>query len=109
MTEPRNRTEQFSGIADELCDLLSDAITDSLDQDWSPKDGAKYCVEALLYSSDICDRIAATRKPSALVEAITGISDDYMTSENHHPGYVLIPTLRFEKLCAAETAWKASQ
>jgi hypothetical protein len=33
-------------------------------------------------------------------EAIAGIADDYMTSEVHHPGYVLIPTERFERLVA---------
>jgi hypothetical protein len=30
--------------------------------------------------------------------AIAGISDDYMTSEHHHPGYVLIPTAKFEQI-----------
>jgi len=29
---------------------------------------------------------------------ISGIDDDYMTSEKHHPGYVLIPTEKFEKI-----------
>lgn len=37
-------------------------------------------------------------------DAIVGISDDYMTSEAHHPGHVLIPVARFEKLVAAERA-----
>lgn len=32
--------------------------------------------------------------------ALKGIADDYMTSENHHPGYVLIPTQKFEQLVA---------
>jgi hypothetical protein len=34
-------------------------------------------------------------------EALIGINDDYMTSKTHHPGYVLIPTAKFEQLCAA--------
>lgn len=37
----------------------------------------------------------------AVVEAAEGIADDYMTSEQHHPGYVLIPTERFEAIRAA--------
>lgn len=31
-------------------------------------------------------------------EAIVGIDDDYMTSSQHHPGYVLIPTAKFEHI-----------
>lgn len=33
--------------------------------------------------------------------ALGGIEDDYMTSEKHHPAYVLIPVKKFEQLCAA--------
>lgn len=36
-----------------------------------------------------------------LENAIAGIDDDYMTSEKHHPGYVLIPVAVFDRLCAA--------
>jgi hypothetical protein len=36
----------------------------------------------------------------AVVRAIGSIGDDYMTSEIHHPNYVLIPTATFERLCA---------
>ncbi|MFD1104191.1 hypothetical protein [Sphingobium olei] len=36
-----------------------------------------------------------------LREACEGIADDYMTSEAHHPGYVLIPTAKFEQIVAA--------
>lgn len=60
---------------------------------------------------DICellDRIAnaTTAQPdiAALVEAATGIDDDYMTSDAHHPGYVLIPTAKFEAIRAAISA-----
>lgn len=31
-------------------------------------------------------------------EVLIGIDEDYMTSEAHHPGYVLIPTAKFEQL-----------
>lgn len=37
----------------------------------------------------------------ALRAALTGFGDDYMTSEQHHPGYVLIPVEQFERICAA--------
>lgn len=42
-----------------------------------------------------------TKDTDALREAIEGIDDDYMTSEKHHPGYVLIPTVKFEQMVAA--------
>jgi hypothetical protein len=42
----------------------------------------------------------------ALVEAIIGVGDDYMTSEAHHPDYVLIPVAKFDQLVAAEEALK---
>lgn len=48
-----------------------------------------------------------TSEPSPLVmlrAAVEGVADDYMTSEAHHPGYVLIPTAKFEQLRAASEA-----
>lgn len=36
-----------------------------------------------------------------LEEAAQAMLDDYMTSETHHPDYVLVPTTAFEKICAA--------
>lgn len=39
----------------------------------------------------------------ALESALFGIDFDFMTSEAHHPGYVLIPSAKFEALCAAKT------
>lgn len=35
-----------------------------------------------------------------LRSALEGFDDDYMTSETHHPGYVLIPTEKFERIRA---------
>ncbi len=46
-----------------------------------------------------------TQTPDAVREAINavrGISDDYQTSEVHHPYHVLIPLAKFEQLQAAE-------
>lgn len=40
-------------------------------------------------------------RAEAALAALTGIRDDYMTSEQHHPGYVLIPAERFDALCKA--------
>lgn len=34
-------------------------------------------------------------------EALAGIGDDYMTSDKHHPGYVLIPAEKFDHLRVA--------
>lgn len=41
------------------------------------------------------------RRVEELEGALSGIADDYMTSEQHHPGYVLIPTAKFEQLRSA--------
>lgn len=38
-----------------------------------------------------------------LREALGDFGDDYMTSEQHHPGYVLIPSEQFERIRAAFT------
>lgn len=38
-----------------------------------------------------------------LREALGDFGDDYMTSEQHHPGYVLIPSEQFERIRAALT------
>lgn len=35
---------------------------------------------------------------AALVEAAKAMGDDYMTSEHHHPRYVLVPTVAFEQM-----------
>lgn len=56
---------------------------------------------------EVLQRIArhrlATRDGAVerLREACAGIVDDYMTSEAHHPGYVLIPTAKFEAIRSA--------
>lgn len=39
-----------------------------------------------------------------LRRAVEGIDADYMTSETHHPGYVLIPTAKFEEIRQALAA-----
>ncbi|WP_230770567.1 hypothetical protein [Sphingomonas sp. Leaf4] len=47
-------------------------------------------------------RVALASAPASVSAAVRGITDDYMTSEVHHPGYVLIPTARFDMLRQAE-------
>ena len=48
------------------------------------------------------DPVAEEALRDALVSAACdGIADDYMTSEKHHPGYVLIPSAKFEAILAA--------
>ena len=39
-----------------------------------------------------------------LLAACDGIADDFMTSEAHHPGHILIPAARFEAIRAALSA-----
>jgi hypothetical protein len=53
--------------------------------------------------SDVMGALEDNYEPM-LVKAVQGIADDYMTSEKHHPGYVLIPTSKFEAICAAIAA-----
>lgn len=48
-----------------------------------------------------------TGAPAALGLALEGFADDYMTSETHHPGYVLIPTDKFERIQAVLIAQEA--
>lgn len=42
-----------------------------------------------------------TSPASKLLAALQGFDHDYMTSETHHPGYILIPTPVFERVRAA--------
>jgi hypothetical protein len=49
--------------------------------------------------ADYEQRVLSTLIPGDnLRKAVEGIDDDYMTSEHHHPGYVLIPTAKFEAI-----------
>lgn len=48
-------------------------------------------------------------KVQALVDAVDGLDDDYMTSENHHPDYVLIPQAKFSSIVMALAAFKDTQ
>lgn len=47
---------------------------------------------------------AALEKGDALREACEGIGDDYMTSDKHHPGYVLIPAEKFDAILSVISA-----
>jgi hypothetical protein len=47
------------------------------------------------------DLTPASQLNHDLRSAVEGIADDYMTSDNHHPGYVLIPTAKFEAIRSA--------
>lgn len=65
---------------------------------WSrlPFDGGE-----CLYSHPAPKAHPPAAEPVGLREAVEGIDDDYMTSEKHHPGYVLIPTVKFEQIVSA--------
>lgn len=43
----------------------------------------------------------ALRKAREMESALVGFADDFMTSEAHHPGYVLIPTAKFDAIRSA--------
>ena len=61
-------------------------------------------------TSETCCGTAAlppTIQTGALVDALRGVADDYMTSEEHYPGHVLIPTAKFDQLRAAAEAINA--
>lgn len=57
-------------------------------------------------SKPVGDGPEASAPPArgGVVEALRGIADDYMTSERHHPGYVLIPAAKFDQLRAVSEA-----
>lgn len=80
-----------------------EALLATLDErTWSEE-----CVTDTLYRWDQSRHEAAAliRQQQAeiarLREALTGVDDDYMTSDTHHPGYVLIPAEKFERLRTA--------
>ena len=50
---------------------------------------------------DLRDAILSSPVTDYLRKACEGITDDYMTSDAHHPGYVLIPTAKFDAILAA--------
>ena len=50
-------------IIDDLTDLFAAAISDSMDYDWSPVDGARGCVDALL-----ADRVLLALAAQAALE-----------------------------------------
>jgi len=52
-------------------------------------------------AKEVMDEFRATFALKRLLEAVRPIADDFMTSETHHPGYVLIPTARFDAIRAA--------
>ncbi|WP_300115084.1 hypothetical protein [Sphingobium sp.] len=62
-----------------------------------------------LHSADavISTLVAIGAAQDELRKAVHGIADDYMTSEAHHPGYVLIPTAKFEQIVAALASTKS--
>lgn len=49
----------------------------------------------------IAARVTGRPGVDGVLEALKGFDDDYMTSEQHNPGYVLIPTAKFEQIRAA--------
>lgn len=69
------------------------------DRGW--ENATAFCVEIPLAQSvdPVADEEAL--RDALVSAACDGIADDYMTSEKHHPGYVLIPSAKFEAILAA--------
>lgn len=73
------------------------SATDALTHDTLPKVGETFDTQgrarAQVAIADFVERLIQLQAP--VIAACTGIADDYMTSESHHPGFVLIPTMKF--------------
>ena len=72
--------------------------------DWIIKGvkGEHYPCKPEIFALTYDDASASTGlSQAAVAAALQGFADDYMTSENHHPGYVLIPTAKFDAIRAA--------
>jgi len=61
-------------------------------------------LRAALVTPTDAGKVEGVENFRALFAAVKGIDDDYMTSELHHPDYVLIPTAKFEAIRTAITA-----
>lgn len=101
LADERDYTLKLRALLDRSREYVTDAV-----EAHRHDDGVELLAEA-----DTLLANAATPAPSpvtgALVAALEGFDDDYMTSETHHPGYVLIPTATFERIRAALAAQKA--
>jgi len=53
--------------------------------------------------------VTAVNERDAIRKALVDIGDDYMTSAQHHPGYVLIPVAKFDQLREAFAALRQEQ
>jgi hypothetical protein len=63
--------------------------------------GAMSVADRCALFREAADRLEGLGVGDALLKACDSIADDYMTSEDHHPGYVLIPTAKFEAIRSA--------
>lgn len=88
-----NAADQFKDIADTLDGLIWDELEQPAHTD------ASNLYQELADAKADAQRLH--KEKMALVEVLLGVDADYMTSEKHHPGYVLIPTEKFEQLRAA--------
>jgi len=87
-------------------------MTDKIEVTQADKDCARNIRNAWDVNCDTASEIAAQHRilatrtdatpvatdVAALVEAAKAMGDDYMTSEHHHPRYVLVPTVAFEQM-----------
>ena len=67
----------------------------------------KMAHEHLAANSKYRRELSTERATSARMRAaVDGIADDYMTSDQHHPDFVLIPTTKFDQIRTALAAAK---
>jgi hypothetical protein len=77
--------------------FVRDAVIDSLKSAIHNYERTMVRIDEAAHA-DVAERLAASRRIAELEDAISGIADDYMTSQAHHPGHVLIPTTKFVQL-----------
>lgn len=95
----KTRSDTLEAVARKADSMVKIAreFRHSMDKDTALDWGAD-ARTALLESARLILNLLQT---GGLRKALAGFDDDYMTSENHHPGYVLIPTAKFDEIRAA--------
>ena len=80
-----NRSSYRSGCSNEACHVQPYAAGSSIAEAWERWDALS----------------AIQNRDAGLRAALDGFGDDYITSDTHHPNWVLIPTKTFDRIRAA--------
>ena len=84
----------------ELCETIDPPSADDPDAIYVTFNEIKAAFRESIFAL-IAACVTARPGVDGVLEALKGFDDDYMTSEQHNPGYVLIPTAKFEQIRAA--------